>query len=315
MKIGVLFPVNSEEQEKLVRAAKGCQIDFLDKKTAGEALAPYEVLIGFPHPAVLKDAVSLRYLQLTTAGVNRYLACGLKERGVLLANASGAYGCGVSEWMLAMTLMMFKKLYLYRDNRNLPDGRWKSHGKVKAVHTSTIVCIGTGDIGTEYAKRVKALGAYTIGIRRTKQDSPYFDEVYTSGECGDALGRADAVVMALPSTRETVGFLSKELLAKMRPDAYLINVGRGDTVDMDALVRALQNGELAGAALDVTDPEPLPDESPLWDLPNVMISPHVAGGFNLDLTKANIVSVAARNLERYIAGEVPLHTVDYDLEY
>lgn len=315
MNIGVLFPVGREEQEQLIRAAGNCQIDFLDKRTSGRDLEKYEVLTGFPDPAVLKDALSLRYLQLTTAGANRYLQCGLKERGVLLANVSGAYGCGVSEWMLAMTLMMFKKLYLYRDNMHLAAGRWKSRGKVKAIRGATIVCIGTGDIGTEYARRIKALGAYTIGICRTKQQSKIFDELYVGHECANVLERADAVAMALPSTKDTAGFLSKELIAKIRPDAYLINAGRGDTVETSALVEALEDGAIAGAALDVMEPEPLPDHDPLWKFPNVMITPHVAGGFNLDITRANIIAAVARNLERYRSGELPHHIVDFDLGY
>lgn len=138
-----------------------------------------------------------------------------------------------------MTMMMFKKLHLYRDNMRLSQGCWSSHGKVKAVAGSTIICIGTGDIGTEYARRVKALGAYVIGICREKTASDVFDEMYTSKDCAGVLGRGDAVVMALPSTKETVRFLSEKLLAEMRPDAYLINAGRGDTVDSAALIAAL----------------------------------------------------------------------------
>ncbi len=318
MKIGVLFATTEEEQAQLAASANGNQIEFLDKHARGSILEPYEVLIGFPDPAVLQDAVSLRYLQLTTAGANRYLNLPqFKDRKILLASASGAYGCGVSEWMLSMTLMMFKKLYLYRDNMHLANKRWNSHGKVKAINGSTIVCFGTGDIGTEYAKRVKALGAHVIGICRSteKAHSSIFDEIYTSKECHYVLQYADAVAMALPSTRDTFHLLSEELLATMRPDAYLINAGRGDTVDTNALINALQNGSIAGAALDVTEPEPLPDTSPLWDFPNVMITPHVAGGFNLDLTKANIISTVAQNLSLYVKGERPQHIVNFDLGY
>ena len=121
--------------------------------------------------------------------------------------------------------------------------------------------------------------------------------------------------MSLPSTPETHCFLSKGLLSKMRPDAYLINTGRGDTVDTEALIQALRSGSIAGAALDVTAPEPLPDDSPLWELPNVLISPHVAGGFNLDLTRANIISCVADNLARYVKGEPLPHLVSFQRGY
>ncbi len=316
MKIGVLFPINNEERETLLRAAGGGQIDVLDKRASGAELAPYEVLIGLPNPKSLAGASSLRCLLLTTAGVNRYLNCPeFESRGILLSSASGAYGCGVSEWMLAMSMLLLKKLHLYRDNMRLPADRWRSHGKVKAIAGSTIVCIGTGDLGRSYAQRVKALGAYVIGICRTNTAPGIFDEIYTSKHCEDVIGRADVVAMSLPSTPETRCFLSEALLSKMRPDAYLINAGRGDTVDTEGLIRALRSGSIAGAALDVTDPEPLPDDSPLWELPNVFISPHVAGGFNLDLTRANIISCTTDNLSRYVNGEPLPHQVDFKRGY
>ena len=316
MKIAVLFPVDPQERELFLRAAGDAQVDFLDKRTPGGELRDYQVLIGLPHPAVVDQAASLRYLQLTTAGVNRYVNCPrVRDRSVLLASASGAYGTGVSEWMLALTMMMFKKLHLYRDNMHLPEGHWHSHGKVRAITGSTIVCIGTGDLGTQYARRVRDLGAHVIGVCRTNARSEVFHEIYRADACDQALERADAVVMALPSTPQTVGFLSARRIAHIRPDAYIINAGRGDTVDTQALIQALQTGAVAGAALDVTDPEPLPDDSPLWQMPNVMITPHVAGGFNLDLTRANIIAAVTENLARYVGGGQPLHLVDPDRGY
>ena len=316
MNIGVLFSADPQEQQMLTDAAGGNRIDFLDKHISGPALAPYEVLIGFPSLAQVQDAASLHYLQLTTAGADRYLKCRhVQDRSVLLASASGAYGCGESEWMLALTMMMFKKLHLYRDHMHLESGRWCSCGKVKAICGSTIVCIGTGDIGTEYARRVKALGAHVIGVCRTKAHSDVFDEIYTQHDCASLFSRADAVALALPSTQETYHFLSREYLSSMRSDAYLINAGRGDTVDTEALIEALQRNSIAGAALDVMEQEPLPDSSPLWELPNVMLTPHVAGGFNLSLTKSNIISLVSNNLSRYVNGEVPLHLVNPDAGY
>lgn len=311
MKIGVLFPLDPLEQQQLTDAAGSSPIDFLNKHASAADLAPYEVLIGLPNPKQLGGAGALRYLQLTTAGANRYLDFPpVREGRILLANASGAYGCGVSEWMLSMTLMMFKKLHLYRDHMHLTEDRWSSCGKVKAIRGATILCIGTGDIGTEYARRVKALGAHVIGVCRTKATSDVFDKLYTKQNCAQLFSRADAVAMALPSTRETYHFLTEEYLDRMRPDAYLINAGRGDTVDTEALIDALQRNAIAGAALDVMEQEPLPDTSPLWTLPNVMLTPHVAGGFNLSLTRANIISLVADNLARYVNGSLPLHLVD-----
>lgn len=174
---------------------------------------------------------------------------------------------------------------------------------------ATLVVVGLGAIGTEVARVAKALGMRTIGINRGgRSDSPDVDAVHRSDRLLDLLPQADAVVVTSPLTNETRGMLGAQALQCMKPGAVLVNVGRGAVIDEQALVQALREDKLSGAALDVFATEPLPAESPLWDLPNVLISPHTAA---LSLREnEHVVHLFVKNLRRYIRGEPLLNRVD-----
>jgi phosphoglycerate dehydrogenase-like enzyme len=234
--------------------------------------------------------------------------------GAVLTNASGAYGLAISEYMLGVLLEMIKKLHIYRDNQL--EANWSYSGQVKSIYHSTALIVGLGDIGGEFAKRLKALGAYTIGIRRKNPDKPdYLDELYFMDQLENLLPRADIVALSLPGTSLTYRVINRETLKLMKHDAVLINVGRGSAVDTDALCDALENGHLFGAALDVTDPEPLPKEHRLWKVKNAVITPHVSGGFSLQETHDRIVRISANNLEAILNGEKPANIVDLSAGY
>jgi phosphoglycerate dehydrogenase-like enzyme len=158
---------------------------------------------------------------------------------------------------------------------------------------------------------MKALGAYVIGFRKTNKNKPdYVDEQYTMDRLPEMIGRADIVAMVLPGTEETDNLMDREMLRRMKKGSFLINAGRGSAVDLTALRAALDEGRLAGAALDVTSPEPLPADDPLWDYENVLITPHVAGNLWLRQTILNILHIAGNNLARYLNGEPLDHVVD-----
>jgi phosphoglycerate dehydrogenase-like enzyme len=164
--------------------------------------------------------------------------------------------------------------------------------------------VGLGDIGGEYAKRMKALGSYVIGVRRKAGEKPdYLDELYTSEKLDELLPRADFVALALPNTPDTIHIMGEERLRTMKKHAFLINVGRGNAIDSDALNRVLREGHLGGCAVDVTEPEPLPPEHPLWDAPGMIITPHIAGKFNLPETFERIIRIAGTNMEKFLAGK------------
>ena len=175
---------------------------------------------------------------------------------------------------------------------------------MRSICGSTITVLGTGDIGTNFARRAKALGAKTVrGVRRSKKPcDPAFDEVHTLDGLDAVLPQTEILVMALPSTPETAGILSRERIALLPPDAIVVNVGRGTAVDQDALMEALNAGRIAGAALDVMMPEPLPADHPLWETKNLLLTTHISGNMSLGLTCDLDVELFCEDLENYAAG-------------
>lgn len=274
-----------------------------DARTAsGDELGRASVIIGCPPVAEMGKCSSLRWLQTWSAGVAPYLVSGVLPEGCMLSSAVGCYGPAVSEHMLASSLSLMKKLPLYRDNQR--EGRWADEGIVKSFDGATVLLLGTGDIGSHFAQLAKALGARTIGLNRhPEKPVSGMDELHLLSELDRWLPKADVVAMSLPETPETIHLINAHRLELMKPDAILVNAGRGSGVDCLALAQALKEGRLWGAALDVTEPEPLPEGHPLWTCPNLLLTPHSAGGDKLDATVRRIAALALDNLKRYLAGE------------
>ena len=180
-----------------------------------------------------------------------------------------------------------------------------------------MLILGAGDIGCALAKRLRGFDCRILGIRRTKGDLPQFDEMHTPEELDTLLPRADIVAGCLPGTGLTAGLLDERRLRMMKPKALLINCGRGSLIDTEALVRVLQAGLLGGCALDVVMPEPLPESSPLWDMENVILTPHISGSSfgHVQEMEDRIYRMAAENLRRYLDGESLLNRVDFETGY
>lgn len=303
----VLLPLSKAQRTRLETTAPGVAFTFTNYDPAPEQVAAADVIIGNLAPARLGEARHLRLLQLNSAGYDSYAGAALPE-GAMLASASGAYGQAVSEHVLAMVLAMLKRLPAYRDSQRAHS--WTDHGPVTTLADAQVFVLGTGDIGGHFARLATALGAHVTGFRRHAGEAPEgFEAVRTMDELPNLLGTADVVASFLPSTPATRGLVNREFLAAMRPGSYLANGGRGDLVVTDDLVAALESGHLAGAALDVTSPEPLPADSPLWDAPGALVTPHVSGGFHLPVVLDNICDIAAENLHRLAAGEQPRNLV------
>ncbi len=300
-------PVNETHRALLESACPGGRFNYVPAKEVTEKdIASAEVIIGNVPQAMLGCASALRLLQLNSAGADGYPEA--MPREARLCNSSGAYGLAISEHMLAALLAIIKKLYLYADNQK--QCIWHDEGGVTSVEGAVVLSVGMGDIGGEFLKKCKALGAYTIGVRRTSRAKPDFaDEVYTIEALDELLPRADVVALSLPSSKETNGLMDARRLGLLKRGAVLINVGRGSAVDGFALAQAANEGRVR-AALDVTDPEPLPPEHPLWTAKNVYVTPHISGFFHLDETLNRIIRIAAENLRRYTAGEPLLNLVD-----
>lgn len=297
----ILNDVNEKQKREIENRGEICSFVYKNKKDiTKEDISKADIVIGNPKVELLgKNAENLKWLQLCSAGVDEYKSTGVLPENCVLTNATGAYGLAVSEHMLSLVFMLSKKLNLYLENQF--DHKWKGEGKITSIYNSTFLIIGLGDIGSEFGKKVKALGGYTIALVRTKREKKeYIDELYTLDEIDDIIPRADVVAMVIPGNDENYHFMDEKRIKKLKKDAIIINAGRGTTLDIDALCNALNKGELRGAALDVTEPEPLPENHPAWNAKNLVITPHVAGGFHLDETLQRFVNIAAYNLEAFL---------------
>lgn len=305
-----------EEDGKRLSDVPGFHIGWA-KTPSREELEKAEVLLGLPTFEQLSAAKNLRWVQSPMAGVDFYA----KKReefpeNVTLTNLSGAFGPSISEFALTMCLTLYKKTGLYRDNQRAH--RWNDEGVQDSPAGKHLLILGAGDIGCETARLFKVFGCRITGLRRTARELPEnFDEMITMEGLDKALSEADIVVSALPATEETKGLFDERRLSLLKPSAVLINVGRGNLIDTDALARHLADGRLLGAGLDVTDPEPLPEDHPLWDLPNVIITPHVSGGTfgHLKATEDALFDLCRKNMERYRDGEPLLNEVDLAAGY
>ena len=253
------------------------------------------MILGNPTPDQLKKAENLRLLQLQSAGADNYCKPGVLPEEVALCNATGSYGLAIAEYMVGVTLMMAKKLHLYRDQQFA--GVWRDLGPVMPISGSSVLVIGLGDIGTEYAMRMYTLGANITGVTRTvKEGPPFVEKMATTESLDELLPEADIVALALPGGKSTAGIMNEHRIGLMKEGALLINVGRGTAIDTEALTKALAEGRLGGAALDVTDPEPLPVGHPLWNQPRAVITPHISGGLHLRDIYEKLVVRCIRNV-------------------
>ncbi len=303
------------QNDRYVSRVEELRLRFVDCRfvVGEENYQEGEIIFGNIDAEKLVGHKKLRWMQTVSAGVDRYLD-GSFPKEATLTNATGAYSLAISEYMLSVHLSLIKKLPLYRDSQTQHD--WISHGRVQSVNGSTVLVIGMGDIGGEYAKKIKALGAYVIGVRRSDLRKPdYADEIYLCEDIPSLLPRADVVAIALPGTAKTKKLIDEKSFELMKDNAILINVGRGNIVDTEALCDALIDQKIYGAALDVTDPEPLPKDSRLWDIPNALITPHVSGGFHMQETEDAIFEIFADNLKRYLSGEQLKNEVDFEQGY
>ncbi|MDD2458069.1 MAG: D-2-hydroxyacid dehydrogenase [Eubacteriales bacterium] len=312
----VTIPMTPNQRRELESQASGHAFVYTSREALQAAdVAAADIILGNVPPALLTGAQRLRWIQLNSAGSNDYAKPGILPEGTQLTNASGSYGLAISEHMLGFCLMLIKKLHLYRDNQSR--ALWHDEGPVTSIASSTTLVIGLGDIGSQFASRMQALGSTVLGIRRMpaagKPD--FVASVHGLDELDELLPQADFVALTLPETPQTIHLINRERLALMKPGTVLVNVGRGNAIETEALCDALAAGHLGGAGLDVTDPEPLPADHRLWSLPNVLITPHVSGFYHLQATLDSIVALATRNLGHFMRGEQLENVVDRSTGY
>ena len=255
-------------------------------------------------PKLLRAApATLKWYCCSFAGVDPYC----KDPSIfanpdcVLTN-SNVYGVTIAEHVVMVTLMLLRRMPEYEEivrNRS-----WSNQLPIRSIRDNEFTILGTGNIGVNVAERVRGMGAAKIiGLSRSGKPHPAFDEVHPIADLDKVLPGTKILVMALPGTAETIHILNRARIALLPKDAYVINVGRGTAVEQEPLIEALNSGRIAGAALDVMDPEPLPADHPLWSAKNLILTPHVSGNMTLGYTCDTNVAMFCEDLKNYAAGK------------
>lgn len=317
----VLIPYDEKSKENLVLSAKGkCEFTFLNRRKEPEkylaALKEANLVIGeVPNPD-FEYCENLELLQSSSSGINYYIDGGKFPKDAKLCCMTGCYGNIIAEHLLALTLSICRRLPEYRDQQN--EREWKIIKYDKQLENSTLLILGAGDIGTTLAKWMRPMVGKIIGVRRSKREFPdCYDEMVTLEQLDEKLPEADFVICVLPQTPKTKGLLDEKRLRLMKDDSVLINGGRGSLIDQTALTKLLDEGKFFGVGLDVTSPEPLPAEEPLWNHPRVVITPHSAGNSaSVESPLEQKIRVfIQKNVLRWLNGEEPENLIDFSLGY
>ncbi len=291
-------------------ATDGIAVTLIDGGGNFAEVGDSEVVVAWCNPRLIDAAENMRYFHILSAGIDRCTDVpDIAERGFVATNSQKAASETIAEHAIAMMLALTRNLHHFRSAQ--ADSRWARDVSVPAqsVKGKTMLVLGLGGIGNQVAKRAHGLGMRVYGTRNSSRSGPdYVARVGLADETEMLAKEAHVVVNALPLTDATRGIVGASFFAAMPAGSYYVSVGRGGTTSTDALMAALTSGKLNGAGLDVTDPEPLPDDHALWQQPNVIISPHVAA--RSDLSRRNTMLIARENLRRYVRGEKLLNQVD-----
>lgn len=239
---------------------------------------------------------SLKYMQVTSAGLDHLPMQEISRRGIVLNNARGVYSVPMAEFAIGGVLQLYKQSRRFWENQQAH--RWERLRGLQEIAGKQVLVVGVGSIGCEVAKRFAAFDAQVTGVDVVPINSPYFGRIVSAEMLDSVLPQADIVVLTLPLLPSTRHMFNAERFDKFRAGSLLVNLSRGATVDQQALVAALQDGKLGGAVLDVFEQEPLPEENPLWDMPNVLVTPH--NSFLSESNNRSMFAVVFANLQKYL---------------
>lgn len=288
-------------------------------ETLEKHLSEAEIIVGWSsaaEKAIEEPSSPLKWVQAWSSGVDYLPLKILAEKGILLTNTAGIHPRPVSESIFAAMLALVR--HLPHAFKAKEAGLWQREQvlatPLEEIHGKVLGVFGTGNIGQEVARIGRAFSMRTLGYKHTPELVPYFDEIFTGDDFYNLLSRCDYVVNLLPLTEGTRGLFDEQAFAAMPQGSRYLNFGRGETTDTSSLVEALESGHLAGAALDVTDPEPLPEESPLWKMDQVVITPHIAGK-SVHYSQ-RVLDIFTENLKSYLqTGDVVKNKIDYQQAY
>lgn len=293
-------PFSEKEKKQISSLDPRLDCVFTEKENiTSQMLSQAQALIGNVPPNILEKQPQLEWIQLVSSGADKYLDNINISKDTIITTATGAYGIGIAEYMVAMLLSMMKKIPQYLDDQK--KGVWVEEGMVTTPYGKRILIVGTGNIGMEFAKRMRPFGCQIIGIRRRDGICPKeLDEIYTMDALKEQLSLADVVAVCLPGTKSTFHLFDEEMLSCCKEGSYFMNVGRGNIIPLDAFLDEKISNRFAGIWLDVCEVEPLPTQHPLYYVPNLLITPHITGGFHLDLTMEKIFQLSLHNMKAWL---------------
>jgi len=310
MQIVITATLDADQAAELRAVHPEVNLIFVKEEELDPFLPTAEVLF-VSHLSVeqLQISPKLRMVQIPYAGMDQLPLAEMKARGVLLANAR-IHGDTIGELTMGMMLALARSFAVIQRNQ-------QQHAWVRVpqhmLMGSTLALVGVGALGSGIASRARSFGMKTLGFTHSGRENPYIDESFLSRDLLSQVGRADFLVAACPLTEETHRMIGKPVFEAMKPDAFFLNVGRGPVVDEEALIEALREGSIAGAALDVFEIEPLPIDSPLWDMPNVICFPHLAG--NLEGNHRRAAQIFIENISNLLQSKPLTCAVNLDKGY
>lgn len=293
----------------------GYEYTYLKESTAeySSELDDVEILCCFsPFTSLdISKLPNLKWIQLSSTGSEQVPKAIVEEKGIIVTNNKFGYSIPIGEWIVLKILELLKRTRIIY--RNQDDKRWYMEFDLEELYGKTVLFIGTGGIPSEAARRLQGFGVNIIGLNTDGRSIPNFHQCYPTSQLDKFIPEADIVVMTLPATPETYHMLDSKLIESMKPSSYLINISRGSVIDQAALYEALKEGRIKGAALDVFEQEPLPKESPLWDLDNLLISSH--NSWVSEKMDDRAFEVIYENLKRYKEGRQLINQVDVSRGY
>lgn len=300
-----IYKIKELGYEILLRKEEGLLVD--------EEMEECNILICYnPFKTLeIQRLKALKWIQLSSIGIDQLVGKENYLKGVILTNNRGGYSIPMGEWIVMQLLQFYKHSYELYENQL--KNKWKMDTGIMELYGKTIGFLGTGTIAIESAKRLEAFGVTLLGYNSSKKQVPYFHRCYDSSNLNEMLKACDAVVVALPLTEKTYNFVSRDLFENMKEGTFLINISRGEVVNLKDLLEEIDAGKISKAALDVFSKEPLEEDSPLWQNPNVIVTPH--NSWVSEKRNNRRFELIYDNLKRYIKGESLLNVVDIKRGY
>lgn len=313
MKALITFKYTDEEFKNLEDL--GYDIVFKDERdiSFSDDMEDVDIMVCFNPFEKLDIGMlpNLKWIQLLSAGINQVPIDKVVNQNIILTNNRGGYSIPIAEWIVLKTLEMYKNSKEFYKKQKNKD--WKVDTSLLEIYGKTIGFIGTGSIAQEAAKRFEGFGVNIIGVNASGKKADYFHQCYSIDKINDIVGQWDVLIVAAPYTEKTHHLVNEDIFKNMKDGTYLINIARGNIIDEKALINNLKSGKIKKAALDVFEIEPLPEDSPLWDMENVIISPHNSWASEMNFRRR--YEIAYKNMKRYINKEKLINIVDLKRGY